>query len=230
MQYRHAGVELNGHTSFGPQEVYLCQEAVSLVELRQQWTQAVAESQQYALHLVSLVELQLTQVVAKLHHLAGFHEGRLACGALVLYQAAYLAAVGGEQRYHGPPVADRHLGVRRCPAFAFGTRQGAVDLRVHLRGLACFGAPYLGEGGGGVVVELAVVVDELAQQRVDDVELRALAAIAKHHLDGLVAQRLILHVFFGGEEVVAFPYGAQREFKVKEALQRYHRVAHAQVC
>ena len=37
-------------------------------------------------------------------------------------------------------------------------------------------------------------------------------------------------MILGGEEIVAFAYCAQRELKVKEALQRYHRVADAQVC
>ena len=136
---------------------------------------------------MAFVELQLPQVVAKLHNLAGFHKGRLACGALVLYQAAYLAAVCGKQRYHGPAVAYRHLGVRWRPTLAFGTRQGVVDLCVHLRSLAGFGAPYFGEGGGGVVVQLPVVVDEFAKQRVYHVELRAFAAISQFHLYGLVA-------------------------------------------
>ena len=137
--------------------------------------------------------------------------------------------MGGEEGDDGTAVADGHLGIRRCPAFALGAGQGAVDLGVDLGGLAGFGAPYLGEGGGGVVVELAVVVDELAQQRVDDVELRALAAVAQLHLDGHVAQRLVLLVLFGGEEIVAFADGAQGEFEVEEGLEGDEGVAHAQV-
>ena len=43
VQYRHAGVEFHSHPCFCPQEVYPCQEAVGLVELWQQRTQAVAE-------------------------------------------------------------------------------------------------------------------------------------------------------------------------------------------
>ncbi len=166
-----AGAQFHSHTGFGPQEVDAGEEAVGLLELRQQGAQAVAESQQDALYLVTLVELQLTQVVAQLHHLGRFHEGGEAGGRLVLDETFDFAAVGGEQRDDGAAVADGHLGTFGSPSFALGTRQGAAYLRVDLGGLAGLGASYLGQGRGGVVVELAVVVDELAKQRVDDVEL-----------------------------------------------------------
>ena len=74
-----------------------------------------------------------------------------------------------------------------------------------------------------------MVVDELAQERVDDVELRGFAAVAQLHLDGHVAQRLVLDVLLGGEEIVAFADGAQGEFEVEEGLEGNEGVAHAQV-
>ena len=96
MEDGNAGVELHCHAGFGAQEVDAGQETVGLFQLRQQRAQAVAESEQDALHFVALVELQLAQVVPQLHHLAGFDKGGEACGALVLDEAAYLAAMGGK--------------------------------------------------------------------------------------------------------------------------------------
>ena len=120
---------------------------------------------------MTLVEVQLAQIVTQFHHFVGLHEGRQARGTLVLYQTFNLAAVGGEQRYHGTSVAYRYLGVRRGPPFTFGTRKSAAYLSVYLGGLAGFGAPNLCKGGGCVVVELPMVVDEFAKQRVYHVEL-----------------------------------------------------------
>ena len=153
----------------------------------------------------------------------------MACGALVLYETADFAAVGGEERNDGAAVADGYFGVLGCPSFAFGACQGVADLCVDLGGLAGFGAPNLGKGRGGVVVELAVVVDEFSQKGVDDIELRTLAAVAQFHFDGEVAQGAVLLVLFGGEEIVAFADGAKREFQVEEAFERYDGVAHAEV-
>ena len=144
VEQRHGGVELHGHAGFGAEEVDASQEAVGLLELRQQGPQAVAEGEEDALYLVVLVEVQFAQVVAQLHHLGGLDEGRLVTGALVLYEAAHLAAVGGEEGDDGAAVADGHLGAFGGPAFALGAGQGAVDLGVDLGGLAGLGAPYLG--------------------------------------------------------------------------------------
>ena len=104
--------------------------------------------------------------------------------------------MGGEQWDDGAAVADSHFGAFGCPSFALGASKGAADLGVDLRSLAGFGAPYLGKGGGGVVEKLAVVVDELAQSRVDDVELRGFAAVAQFHFDGHIAQGAVLLMLF----------------------------------
>ena len=75
-----------------------------------------------------------------------------------------------------------------------------------------------------------MVVDEFSQERVYHIQLRTFAAVTQLNLYGHIAQRLVLHVILGSEEIIAFAYGAQREFQVKKVLQRYHSVAHAQMC
>ena len=95
---------------------------------------------------MALVEIELAQVVAQLHHLARLDEGGKACGALVLNETFDFATVGGEQGNDGAAVADGDLGAFGGPPFALGTGQRAIDLSLHLGGLAGFGATYLGKG------------------------------------------------------------------------------------
>ena len=64
MEDGDAGAQLHRHTGFGPQEVDAGEEAVGFLELRQQGTQAVAEGEEDALYLVTLVEVELAEVVA----------------------------------------------------------------------------------------------------------------------------------------------------------------------
>ena len=130
----------------------------------------IADSQHYLLYLMPLRKLQFAQVVVQLNHFRRLEVGRLACGRLVVYQAAYLAPVGVEHRYYHTTVANGYLGVFRSPSLAFGVGQRAAELVVHLAAFAHHLLPYVAQRLRRVVVYLTPVVNRLVdctqQQRV----------------------------------------------------------------
>ena len=112
---------------------------------------------------VAFGELEFAEVVAQLDDLGRFEEGGLAGGGLVVDDTFDFASVGVEHGDDHAAVADGRFGVLGGPPFLFGASELARYLGVHLAAFAEHLAADVEEGVGGVVVDIAFVVDDFVE-------------------------------------------------------------------
>ena len=97
--------------SFGLNQVGGGQKLVAVENVFRVGAHLVAEYGQYAHYLAALLSLQLAYAVVGLHHLCRFYKHGLARGALVVYNAVYLAFHTRCHGYHQAAVAQRGCSV-----------------------------------------------------------------------------------------------------------------------
>ena len=189
---------VDGEASLGTYKINACQKPIGIDKLLDLRTQQVGESHQYALNLVTLGELQLTQVVVKFHNLGGFEESCLARSGLVVDEAFDLAAMGVEHGDDEAAVAYGNLGIVGGPPLALGMLQRAAYLDIDLGAFASHLSANGHEVGRCVIVYLAFLVDYLVET--------AQQVWVQLHAPCQVIQHGVFRTLVGDEELDAERY------------------------
>ena len=153
----HAAV-LRGPAPLGAQHVHLREVVARIGDQSGVGTDRFGELSQDAHDLAPLGILQFAQLVVDLHHLDRLDVEGLSRRRLVVDESVQFAFVARGDRNHGPPVADRDLGVGIDDARPLGRSQHGLQALGRLPLAFADGPTNLLQGRRGVVLHVAEAV------------------------------------------------------------------------
>ena len=171
---------LRGPAALGAQHVHFREIIARIGDQPGVGTYRLGELGEYAHDLAPLGIFQLAQFVVDLHHLDRLDVEGLSRRRFVVDESVELAFVTRGDRNHGPPVADRNLGVGIDDTRPLGRSQHGLQAFGRLSLAFADGPANLLKGGRGVVLHVAEAVED-ALDALHDLRKRRHAARAGVH-------------------------------------------------